>query len=257
MRRLPLFLGILIGVILFGAAMVMPGNRLDSLIGPLGLSGLIPGAEPPLGMNARIALGAGAFVLCSLLGLLLSRGRRTEDDMPTLERRTPDLAPAPGMRMGPAAAVPLAERPTRVAPEPAMAPAETIRPSPKVSGPVQMVETPMLDAPVAPAVAMPVAPAVERSNAPAVRSADADDLARVHQRLDTLEDRMAAQLAQMAQQLAEIASTTRQLARTPASPAAPAAPARLNRAIVGEGASREKLARAARELRASLPALDS
>ncbi len=91
-------------------AFAMPGDMLAGLIGATGLPSLLPAAEPPLGMTARIAIGgAGAaatfglvFYLLrvldrSMLGSSRPRPAPADDAAPKLRRR--DIHPdAPATR---------------------------------------------------------------------------------------------------------------------------------------------------------------
>lgn len=282
MRRLPLLLGLLVGVVLFGAAMIMPGNRLEAFVAPLGLSGVIPGAEPPLGLNARLALGGAGFIIAVLIGLLASRlaGRQEEEEEPVplpehrraaidqrFAARGPEIktsVPEPRSLL-PAAS---AQKPSIIRPadaresmpprEAAMVPAGPMRPAEPAATPAPPERAaPSIAA--APAAVTPAAAAPPAAPPPASDRSPigSDSAAALGRRLDELDDRVAAQLAQMAQQLAEIAATTRQIARTPAAPPPALPPGRLNRLAVGDGQSRERLSRAARELRSSLPPLDA
>jgi hypothetical protein len=86
-----------------------PADLLAEMVASSGLSAFIPSAEPPLGMNARLAIGAGAAVLVFALAFLLLRwldrfgSRRPEAEpepevaAPRLRRRDfhPDAAPRP------------------------------------------------------------------------------------------------------------------------------------------------------------------
>jgi hypothetical protein len=91
-------------------AFALPGDLLADMVGASGLPSLIAAAEPPLGLTARIAIGAaGAALTFGLVILLLrwldrsgldapeARAPQSEDDAPRLRRR--DAHPdAPGRR---------------------------------------------------------------------------------------------------------------------------------------------------------------
>jgi hypothetical protein len=92
-------------------AFAAPSDVLADLIGSTGIASLIPAAEPPLGMRARIGIGAAGAVLVFAAAFLLlrwldrfgSRGAERVDEAeqevepPRLRRRDfhPDAAPRP------------------------------------------------------------------------------------------------------------------------------------------------------------------
>jgi hypothetical protein len=90
-------------------AFAMPGDALADLVGATGLASLIPAAEPPLGLKARIGIGAaGAIAVFSAAFLVLRwldrLGARSDDieetvpmQPPRLRRRDfhPDAPPRP------------------------------------------------------------------------------------------------------------------------------------------------------------------
>jgi hypothetical protein len=75
MRNLPLILGLLFGLALLAAALLVPQEMLEGLLAQTGVAGAVPLFQPPVGMAGRAALGGGGFVLCALLGWAL-RGSR-------------------------------------------------------------------------------------------------------------------------------------------------------------------------------------
>jgi len=90
-------------------AFVVPGDLLAGLVGATGLPSLVPAAEPPLGITARIAIGAAGaaatfglvFYLLRVLDRSMLGGHRPRpqpvpDEAPRIRRRDvhPD-APAP------------------------------------------------------------------------------------------------------------------------------------------------------------------
>lgn len=94
------------------AVFAAPPEILSGLIGASGLPAILPAAEPPLGLNARIGIGAAGAIVMFAFAFLLLRwldrfGRRaarvesddagTEAEMPRLRRRDfhPDAAPRP------------------------------------------------------------------------------------------------------------------------------------------------------------------
>jgi hypothetical protein len=93
------------------ATFAAPADLLAELVGSSGVAAFIPSAEPPLGMNARIAIGGGGAVLMFAVAFLLLRWldrfgsrqseRETEAesafDTPRLRRRDlhPDAPPRP------------------------------------------------------------------------------------------------------------------------------------------------------------------
>jgi hypothetical protein len=87
----------------------MPGDTLAGLVGATGLASVVPAAEPPLGMTARIGIGAAgavavfaaAFLMLRWLDRLGSRHVERDDpaemEAPRLRRRDfhPDAPPRP------------------------------------------------------------------------------------------------------------------------------------------------------------------
>ena len=103
-------LAALAGLSVAFAAFAAPAELLAELVRSSRLPSLLPAAEPPLGLNARIAIGAAGAVAMFAFAFLLLRwldrfGRRRaeaaeeerEFDMPRLRRRDfhPDAAPRP------------------------------------------------------------------------------------------------------------------------------------------------------------------
>ncbi len=97
------------------AVFAAPPDLLAELIRASGLPAILPAAEPPLGLNARIAVGAAGAIVMFAFAFLLLRwldrfGRRradrdeaeTEAEMPRLRRRDfhPDAAPRPPLFAG-------------------------------------------------------------------------------------------------------------------------------------------------------------
>ncbi len=81
-------------------AFVMPANLLAQLVSAIGLPSILPAAEPPLGMKARLAIGGGGAILVFAAAFLLLRwldrfgSRRAEEseepatpEPPRLRRR--------------------------------------------------------------------------------------------------------------------------------------------------------------------------
>ncbi|HEX8641526.1 MAG TPA: hypothetical protein VF704_10285 [Allosphingosinicella sp.] len=90
------------------AAFAAPADLLGELVGSSGIAAFLPAAEPPLGLNARLAIGAaGAVIMFALAFLLLRwldrfgtrRDAEPEPDFaaPRLRRRDfhPDAPPRP------------------------------------------------------------------------------------------------------------------------------------------------------------------
>jgi len=120
----------LAGLAVAFAAFAMPADLLEGLVRSSGVAALVPAAEPPLGLRARIGLGAaGAVPVFALVFLLLRwldrRGARREaapevEEAPRLRRRDfhPDAPPRP-----PLSARDLGEpEPEPAAPEPLLRP---------------------------------------------------------------------------------------------------------------------------------------
>lgn len=63
----------LAGLAAAGLAFAAPAGLLADMVGATGLASILPAAEPPLGMEARLGLGAGVAVLVFAAALLLLR----------------------------------------------------------------------------------------------------------------------------------------------------------------------------------------
>ncbi len=78
-------------------AFAAPAGLLAELVGASGLASIIPAAEPPLGLKARLGIGAGGAVLVFAIAFLLLRWldrfgtRRTEEAEDALIMETPRL----------------------------------------------------------------------------------------------------------------------------------------------------------------------
>ncbi|MDT7934374.1 MAG: hypothetical protein RQ833_07200 [Sphingomonadaceae bacterium] len=78
MRNLPPIIGLLLGLALLAAALLVPQQTLEELLSRTGIAGAVQLFQPPVGMAGRAALGGGGFVLSALLGWAL-RGRRSPE----------------------------------------------------------------------------------------------------------------------------------------------------------------------------------
>lgn len=119
------------------ATFAAPADLLSNLVGSSGVSAFIPAAEPPLGMNARLAIGgAGAVLVFGIAFLLLrwldrfgSRPAHEEAeiqpqfDTPRLRRRDlhPDAPPRPPLTAG-ELGEPEGDEPVELEPEPELQP---------------------------------------------------------------------------------------------------------------------------------------
>lgn len=146
-------------------AFVLPGDILADMIGASGLPSLVPAAEPPLGLTARIAIGAaGALATFGLVIVLLRlldrsgldaprapRPAASEDGVPRLRRR--DAHPDAPVRRPISAARDFGEPAPPVRPRDATPawlaepdPAEAASPAPE---PTPVPEPAAIEAPVA------------------------------------------------------------------------------------------------------------
>lgn len=155
------------------AAFAAPADLLAELVSASGLAGVIPGAEPPLGMNARLGIGAAGAVLVFTVAFVLlrwldrfgrPRARREEEELeaaqepPRLRRR--DFHPDAPARRPILATEDLSEPEARAPLMP--------EPEPEISEPeaeAEPVRTEWLPEPE-PMVAEPVSASVEAEPAP-------------------------------------------------------------------------------------------
>jgi len=160
--------GLSVAFVVFAA----PADLLSELVGSSGLPSILAAAEPPLGMKARIGLGAaGAFAMFTVAFLLLRwldrfgarRAERAEDDAmeqaaPRLRRRDfhPDAAPRPPVL----ATLELGE--PDLEPDPAPHPSSEPEPEPETglepARPLRRAWLPDRPAAAEPAEAAPAAP---------------------------------------------------------------------------------------------------
>jgi hypothetical protein len=87
----------LAGLAVAFVAFAAPAGLLAEIVGATGLASILPAAEPPLGMKARLGIGAGGAVLVFAIVFLLLRWldrfgtRRAEKDEDAASLETPRL----------------------------------------------------------------------------------------------------------------------------------------------------------------------
>lgn len=185
-----------IGVAAAAAMAALPAPALEGLVLDSGIAALLPAAEPPLGLTARLAVAAGVgalaalfswfalFILIGTRAVALGRADPDADEaaeaaepVPVLRRADahPDAPPRPPLRATRDLGTPFLEVHARLRKGTEAADAAEAAPAPEddelvleVPAPADAGEAPMADAPPAPA-ARPVPELMPEPMAPPVR----------------------------------------------------------------------------------------